>query len=584
MATKDTKLQIVIDAENRTRGAFNELEGTLGKVQKSYDGLQKGMVTAGAAGAAVFTAASAASISAVRSFETFNQEIERAGAFVNASAEEMKGFREAAIAAARGTQFSFEQTAVALQNFVGGSIDAATATRELSNVVDLALVAKLTDLQQAVNIADLALTVFKDDGMEMADVIDTIATVAADVSNETDAWSSALVQSAGAAKAAGFSFKDLNIMFSAMKRGGADVNLMWAAFNSAMNRIQAPTKQSTEALEAVGLSTQGLTKALADGPIPLLNYLRQGFDKANQSGQGFAFLTQTLGAQAASEFALALGLTNEELVETAAYFENIDGKGAAMVERLREAMPATQMLAHSMRELSIRLGGALAPAMNAIVQALIPLVEKFAHFAEQNPRLTQYLIGTVLVLSLLTAALLPIGMALPGLIVLFTGLGAVFAAITAISAPMLLAIGAVAAILTLLITNGYLTKEAWQDVWLGIKLVTAEACNAVIGVVQNMINFVIDGVNKAINAINRVLSMAQKIPGFGKKIDLLGNIAPVNLGGIDTNALVSADIAARATPARTTSILVTGNTLLDEGAGIKLGDSILKQLRLSNQI
>lgn len=582
MASRDTKLQIVIDAENNTRRAFDEVQGQLGAVQSSHANLQKNFMNVGAAGTAVFAGVSAASLNAVRSFESFNQEIERAGAFVNASADEMTLFREAAIDAARGTQFSFEETAVALQNFVGGEVDAKTAAEELGSVIDLALAAKLTNLQDAVNIGSLALTVFKDDAMDTSDVIDIFATVAADVTTQTDAWASAISQSAGAAKASGFSFKDLNVFFAQMVRGGADVNHMWAAFNSAMTRIQAPTKQSTEALENAGLSTEGLTKALDDGPVPLLEYLRKGFEKANETGQGFAFLTETLGAQAAPEFAMALGLTNEELQETAGYFQNIDGKGGAMVERLRDAMPATQMLAQSVQELNLRLGEALAPAMDAIVQAVIPLIERFREFSEQNPILTQRIVSAVLVIAGLLALLLPIGMALPGIIMLFSGLAAVFAFLLTPIGALILAISGIAAILVYLIATGDWTKQGWQDVWLGIKLITADAANGVIGIVESMINFVIGAVNRAIAALNRLISAAQRIPGVGKMLDTIGSISSVNLGGIDTQQLVSSDLAARSAPKSGTVINITGNTLLDDEAGVKLGDSLLKQLRLSN--
>lgn len=353
------QLQLVLTLQDNLTKELRKLDGQLSGVEKSGMNVGGAIANIAKAFAAAGAAAGAFALKAFADFEKFNFEIERAGAFVNASADEMKLFRSAAIDAARGTTFSFNEAAAALGNFVGGEIDAATASKELGGVIDLALVAKLDDLQQAVNIAGTALSVFKNDGMEMSDVIDIIATVAADVTTETDKWATALVNSSGAAKAAGFSFKDLNVLFSAMVRGGADANLMWSAFNSAITRVQAPTKQTVEALEAVGLSAAGLAEATRKGPIEMLQYLREGFEEAEKAGVGFAFLTDTIGSQAAPEFALALGLTNEELAETAAYFGEIDGRGAVMVDRLREAVPATQYLKQAFSELMLQFGAYL---------------------------------------------------------------------------------------------------------------------------------------------------------------------------------------------------------------------------------
>src|SRR3712207_8046490 len=53
--------------------------------------------------------------------------------------------------------------------------------------------------------------------------------------------------------------------------------------------------------------------------------------------------------------------------------------------------------------------------------------------------------------------------ALPGLILLFGGLATAIGAVTAMSAPMLLAVGGIITILGTLAAQGYFTKEAWEE-------------------------------------------------------------------------------------------------------------------------
>ena len=461
----DRELNIILRLKDEMSSALQAAGSKIDGLSKAAANSEQTFRSMRNTGAVAFAAIGGGALKAVTDFERFNDAIARAGAYINATEDELQMFRDAAIDAARGTAFSFEEAAAAIGNFVGGEIDAATASAELAEVLNFATVANIKDLQQAVNIAGLALTVFKDDVKEMTDVTDIMATVAADVTTETDAWATAIVNSAGAAKAAGFSFKELNILFAAMVRGGADVNLMWSAFNSAMSKIQGPaSNQMISALTEVGLSVEGLTASLQGGPIDLLEYLRQGFEKANEAGKGFAFLTQVVGGQAAPEFALALGLTNDELRETAGYFEDIEGRGAEMAARIKDSQSATERLKQAMSELSITLGGALAPAWLAIVEAITPVVQKMAEWMKDHPKLTASLIVIAGAIAGIVTVVGILGLALPGIIAGFTALATVASvlagAVLAITWPMV----AIAAAIAGVVAAGVLLYKNWDTI------------------------------------------------------------------------------------------------------------------------
>lgn len=454
-----------------------------------------------AVGAAAFAAVGYGALNAVRSFESFNSEIERAGAFVGATEEQMDGFRKAAIDAARGTKFTFDETAAALGNFVGGEIDAAEATKELGSVVDLALVAKLTDLQQAVDISSTALTVFKKDGMEMSDVIDIISTVAADVTTRTDSWATALVNSAGAAKSAGFSFKDLNVLFADMVRGGADVNLVWSAFNSAITNIQSPSKQTKEALDQVGITVGDMTDALRDGPTGLIMLLKEGFEEAEKSGQGFAWLTDVLGRQAAPEFALAMGLTNDELNETAGYFEDIEGRGAEMTGRIREAQGATVTLGQSLSELNLTLGQALEPAFQAIADVLQPVIATVTAWIQNNPELARGIILATLAVAGLVAVVGTLGILLPAIIGFFSILAGPVGIIIAIVGVLIFTINNLIGIFDILWNHG-------DEVWEGLKVIFNDAIQWII---DHTLKPLMEWIDKVKDALSAVASAVSKV-------------------------------------------------------------------------
>src|SRR4051794_1680975 len=122
---EDQSLTIVLKLRDELTHALEGVQGKLGGLQSTFRKMS-------VVGAAMFAAVGYSALTAVKAFESFNLEIERAGAFVNASQQQMQDFRKAAIEAARGTQFSFDQTAAALGNFVGGEISAQEATQNLA--------------------------------------------------------------------------------------------------------------------------------------------------------------------------------------------------------------------------------------------------------------------------------------------------------------------------------------------------------------------------------------------------------------------------------------------------------------------
>lgn len=434
----DPKVTATISLKDEMSAGLSKLTGSL----DTFNG--RALAVSAAIGAVGYGA-----YSAVANFEKFNASIERAGTFVNATSSQLDGFRKAAIDAATGTSFSFTQVADALGNFVGGSISAEEATQNLGDVINLALITKMDDLQQVTNLASNALTVFQNEGLSMADVMDVMAAVASNVSTETDAWAEALTQSSGAAHAAGLSFKDLNIILAAMVSGGDQVSLTWSAFNSAMARIQSGAPAVSDSLKAVGLNINELTNSLSEGAVPFLEYLKQGFDRATQSGQGMAFLIQTVGQQAAPDFAIALAQTNEQLKQVGGYFENITGKGEAMASQLRDDIPATEQLGQAFSKLQLIVGQELD---GAFTKAAKPMADLVNFLADHTGIVTGFA-------TAVTVALIPALYGLASALGITTAAAAAFAAVTS---PWLILAAGIGVAMGIVATNTNKVADATE--------------------------------------------------------------------------------------------------------------------------
>lgn len=232
------------------------------------------------------------------------------------------------------------------------------------------------------------------------------------------------------------------------------------------------------------------------------------------------------------------------------------------------------------------MGTELLPYLKPVVEKLIEFAGVIRGFVAEHPKFAAGLLAGTLLLTGLLAILFPLAIALPGIVIMFGAMGTAIAAVTAISAPMLLAIGAIIAILGVLVSNGYFTAQAWEEVWVGIQVIAADAANAVIDTVEGMVNWIIDGVNTAIKYINKVIELAQKVPGLGKKINTISSISSVEFGNIDTsnlgNSLISKAPVNQSTAPM--SVYVTGNTFLDQYGAERVGDLLMSKLKLSSQL
>lgn len=475
---KETKLQIVVDAQNRTQGTFNALQNNLDGVKKSYHGLQSTLTAVGTAGAASFAA-----------LGFLTKGVVKAGA-------------------------EFEQTSIAFETMLGSAEQAKKTLDELSQFA-----AKTPfELPQLENTSKQLLAY----GVSAEELIPTLKMLG-DIS-------------------AGVGMDKL------------------PQLTLAFGQVRAATKLTGSEL-----------RQFSEAGVPLLGTL------ADQLGKTEGQILEMVSA----------GEIGFKDVETA--LATLTGEGGKFFNLMGNQATSFSGLWSSLNDqltLTARvIGTEVLPYLKPVVETLTGLVMTVGDFAKENPKLTAAILAVTLGLTALLAVLLPIALALPGLVLMFGGLATAFGVVTAISAPMLLAIAAIAVTLGYLVTQGYFTKDAWQDVWLGIKLIATDAANAVINVVEGMVNFLLEGVNKAIRAINRVIALAQKVPGIGKNFSKIGELK-ADFGGFDADTVAASDLGGRSNPVRQAATVLNmfGNHFLSEDAAEQIGDLIMSKLKLSSPI
>jgi TP901 family phage tail tape measure protein len=273
----------------------------------------------------------------------------------------------------------------------------------------------------------------------------------------------------------------------------------------------------------------------------------------DDAGAAFAAFVEGLGAQGDAAIVTLddLGLADQRLIRS---FLSAAGAGdllnrameqgnvlweanTALTEEAEKRFATTasqiQLFKNRLQDVAITLGNALLPVLNAALTALVPFVEKLSRdVVPVLDRITAWWRENEVAIR---AAFANIRQALSVFVVSFiSGLQAIIPhlvrlasvvahnkffliqAIAAIALAFALALGPAGliavAIIAAIAAFGYL-KDNWQSI-----------ANAVIGIVEKMVNGIIDGLNKAIDRVGDFVEMIGKVPGLGKLMGIDGQV------------------------------------------------------------
>lgn len=273
-------------------------------------------------------------------------------------------------------------------------------------------------------------------------------------------------------------------------------------------------------LLAMGTSAKDLTKTLemlgdvaAGVGFEKLPQLTLAFGQIQAKGRLMGTELRQL-TEAGFNLAEAMGVSSAQLDEMISNgevgfedvrlaFEKVTSEGGrfnGMMENLAQTTPGKlSTLESSVFKLKVAIGEALLPAVNQIIDALLPAIEKFSAWASEHEKLVAIAIALGLALGAIGAAVLILGPIIGGLIAAVSLLGTVISGTIAtiglivaiLGGPLtliILAIGAAIAVLAI----------AWKNNWFGIRDKTEAFVNWFKEDAWPIIKFVIDMIMKAI--------------------------------------------------------------------------------------
>jgi hypothetical protein len=198
--------------------------------------------------------------------------------------------------------------------------------------------------------------------------------------------------------------------------------------------------------------------------------------------------------------------------------DTVDGLDVAMAKAARNSEAVQDAL-----------GKALAPVIISLSETLLPLIERFAQWAEENPQLVKQITIAAAGFAALVAVLGFLGMII---IPLKAGIMAVAFVLGAILTPIGLVIASIIAIIAVvaywiknweeiketIVWTWEIIKEAFGNAVEWIKGVFKDGINFLIGLAEGFANAWVGAINAVIDAINSLkIKIPEWVPIFGGK-------------------------------------------------------------------
>jgi phage-related tail protein len=200
---------------------------------------------------------------------------------------------------------------------------------------------------------------------------------------------------------------------------GSSAEVAATASNAVMRILGAATIQSKSVrsgLSSIGFAPESVQRSMAKNATGTIQAVMDKLNALN-SEQRIVASTRIFGAEYGDDIAkLATGA--DEYRRQLALVRGEEQKGSMAREfnaRLKTTAAQWQLTKNRMTEVGVAIGGALLPALNDLLKAAGPMVEKFAAWSMANTDTIKTVVGTTLALS--------------GLRVVATGISVAFATI-----------------------------------------------------------------------------------------------------------------------------------------------------------
>ena len=452
------------DSSSTTKDKLASLSSAMGQTGKSMTKF----VTLPLAGVG------AAMVKTTADFEAGMSQVQ---AISGATGEDLKALSDKAKEMGAVTKFSASDSAEALKYMAMAGWDTQKMLDGLPGVMNLAA-ASGEDLGTVSDIVTDALTALGMKAEESGHFADVLAQASSKSNTTVGLMGETFKYVAPLAGSLGYSCEDVATAIGLMANSGTKGSKAGTALRSVLTRMAKPTKESADAMQALGLEITN-----ADGSMKPLNdvmvQLRQGFSGLTED-QKASYAAMLGGQEAMSGLLAIVNASDEDFNKLVEQINNSDGAAEQMANTMQDNLSGQiTILKSTIEGISISFGEIMLPVVKAIVEGL----QKFATWLNNTSETTKKVIAVVAtVLAALGPALLIGSKLISGItkiVRLIKGAGSV---LTLLTSPIGIVIAAVAAL-----------ALAWATDFGGIREKTKE----IMGSIKDIITSIVEKIKHA---------------------------------------------------------------------------------------
>ena len=324
-------------AEEKT----NKFDKTIGKTKETSEHFKTGISTMQVALGNLISQGFTKAVSAAKDFITeslkvgmnFDSSMSKVKAVSKASSEDMAKLRDKAKEMGASTKFSATESAEAFNYMAMAGWKTEDMLGGIDGIMSLAA-ASGTDLATTSDIVTDALTAMGYSAKDSGRLADVMAAASSNANTNVEMMGGTFQYVAPVVGALGYSMEDTAVAIGLMANSGIKAEKAGTAMRSWLSRMAAPTKESQEAMDALGISmtnTDGTMKPLSQN----MQELREKF-KGLTKEQKAQYAKSLAGQEAMSGLLAIVNSSDEDFDKLTNAVANSNGAAKEMADTMQD--------------------------------------------------------------------------------------------------------------------------------------------------------------------------------------------------------------------------------------------------------